>query len=63
MRKGLPGVTPSDVQLITRKDNVNVSKLATRVFGMMAREGVNVFRNCYLSFLPYKLLMFLKVLK
>ena len=55
MRKGPPGVTLSDVQLITGKHNVNVSKLATRVFGLMPRDGVNVFRNCYLSFLPYKL--------
>ena len=63
MRKGSPGVTLSDVQLITGKHNVNVSKLATRVFSLMPRERVYVFRNCYLSFLPHKLLMFLKVLK
>ena len=63
MRKGPPEVTLSDVQLITGKHNVNVSKLATRVFGLMPRDGVHVFRNCYLSFLPYNLLIFLKVLK
>ena len=63
MRKGPPGVTLSDVQLITGKHNENVSKLATRVFGLMPKERVYVFRNCYLSFPPHKLLMFLKVLK